>query len=677
MKKTLVLVLAGLCLVTLAQAYIPNRDNPEAKRMGPGWQLTPADNHDSLHAYDIRYYGIDMNLPMNNGSMTGHNRVTVTSRRTGLDTVAFHMVSLVCDSVRIAGAPATFTTPSGLLVVNLDRAYDVGESLDVDLYYHRTSGTANRGFYWYTRAQSGYHVIAYSTTEPANSRYWFPCFDEPWDKAEQGCAINVTVPETLSVASNGLLDSVTSNSSAHTKTFWWRERYSIPTYLMTFAASKWANFKQWFHLSPTESSYIWNFVWPEDSVQAQSSFGRTVDMMDFFDAADRFGRYPFEKYGMVEAYPFEWGGMENQTMTMVHNYWVTSGSDNGIAHEMSHQWWGDMVTCLDWRNIWLNEGFGTFSDELYYYHQNGRAQFINLMNQRAQDYISEEAGDLHPIYNPPFPDHLFDWGHSYCKGSWVMRMLQYVENDTVFTAPGIFYQALRAYGDSFKYGCANTDDYCRINEQMTGMELSWFFNEWVYMAGYPKYTVNWRSVPDGGGGYWVFIHVRQNNGAQAPSCFHMPLQISLRATGRDTLVTVPIDTNPQDIQYHISFNATSISVDPGSWILKSSSSSTGIDDALADRLSEPLEVSPTLAGRAAGFQVSYANGQTGPVRLAVFDELGRKVRTLVNRRMNPGLFSATWNGTDDAGRAVAPGVYFCRLLTGVSQAQQKVVVGAR
>jgi aminopeptidase N len=273
-----------------------------------------------------------------------------------------------------------------------------------------------------------------------------------------------------------------------------------------------------------------NYVWPEDSADAVNSFQNTVDMMDFFSDSARYGRYPFEKYGHVEAYPFPWGGMENQTMTMVHQSWVVYGSDNGIAHELSHMWWGDMVTCLDWRNIWLNEGFATYSDEQYTYHQRGRAAFLTQIQGRAQDYFDEEALDAHPIYDPPYPDHLFDWGHSYCKGAWVQHMLRYVEGDTVWAQPGVFFRALRAYGDSFRYKNANTEDYKRIHEQVTGLELDWFFDEWVYDDWYPTYSLGWqgRQTVDG---WEVVLDVAQNNHSGAPAVFHMPVEVRVNWSG--------------------------------------------------------------------------------------------------------------------------------------------------
>jgi len=665
MKNLVLFVLSVLAVAAIAQPF------HEGKYvLGP---VPPLVDGDSSHHFDVRFYRADLSLPMTSGAMTARVRIDLTPRRDGFDTFSLNMVNLVCDSIRRDGNACTFTTPSGRLLVDLDRAFANGESLAVDIYYHRNSGVQNRGFYYHSRGTQGIpHAICYSTCEPSDARYWMPCFDEPWDKAERGCAVNVTTPDSLSACSNGLLDSTTTNSGAHTKTCWWSHHSPISTYLIVFAASRWAVIKQWFHYTPSESSYIQNFIWPEDSSDAVSAFSHNVDMIDYFSDPARYGRFPFEKYGMVEAYPFPWGGMENQTMTMVHQYWIVYGDDTGIAHEMSHMWWGDMVTCLDWRNIWLNEGFATYSDEQYEYHENGRSSFLSLIASRAQDYFDEEAQDAHPIYDPPYPDHLFDWGHSYCKGAWVQHMLRFVAGDTNWTQPGIFFRALRAYGDSFKYGNANTEDYKRIMEQQTGLELDWFYDEWVYDDWYPVYSLGWegRQTTDG---WEVVLDLAQSNNSGAPPVFHMPVEVKVNWNGGSQTFRYDVATSPQQNVFPVDGQPTSVVFDPNDWILDQHGTHVGVAQnppglyRTALRLFGP---NPARGPVRLGYELA---GDAG-ARIDIFDGTGRLVKTLTAGQKQAGRYTADWDRTDRNGDPVSAGAYFCRLSGGSESKTLRLVL---
>jgi aminopeptidase N len=398
-----------------------------------------------------------------------------------------------------------------------------------------------------------------------------------------------------------------------------------------------------------------------------------ADMLTFFSNDSIYGPYPFfsEKYGMVAVYPYPWGGMEHQTMTTIHRSWARNGDDGGIAHELAHMWWGDMVTCLDWRNIWLNEGFATYSDELYDWHQNGLGSFKALIQERAQYYFSEEATDFHPIYDPP-AGHEFDYGHSYCKGAWVQHMLRYVMGDTNWRQLGRFFTGLRAYGDSFRMASANTEDYRRVMERMSGLELGWFFDEWVYHGGYPQYTCGWHGEQTTDG-WQVVINLSQNNGGQAPACFHMPVEVRVRFASGDTVIRYDVAANPQRNVFAVRAQPTSVEFDPNEWLLDEHSVQVGID-------AEP----------AAGIPFARLNAGQNPCRgtaglryelpgrrnasLEVFDSQGRMVRSLIAGSMPGGRHVLRWDWTDGLGRPIPAGVYIARLTAGSEKAEAKLVL---
>jgi aminopeptidase N len=514
---------------------------------------------DSSYYYDIKKYSFFIFLPMDNGYFSCQEVITLkTNIQT--DTLSFHFVNLVCDSVKLEGRNQNFYQENGYLKIQLDRSLMPNEEVDLVVYYHRESNASNLGFYFYRRSGNTLHNIAYTCTEPYDSKYWFACFDEPWEKAENGLFFAITCPDSYFACANGILDSV--KESNNFKTYYWSHNYPIAPYLIHFACSRYATFSHWYHHSPNDSLEIKYFIWPEDSIRAINSFRNVPLMLSFFSDTNLYGRFPFEKYGMDAVYPFMWGGMEHQTMTTIHRSWVTSGSEGGIAHELSHQWWGDMVTCFTFADIWLNEGFATYSDALYSGFVNGINYFKNLMNQRAQYYFQEDATYRRPLYNPPL-EHLFDYGHTYCKGSWILHMLRYLMGDTSFTQRGIFFRSLRVYRDSFAYKNANTEDLKRILTRVSGLDLERFFDQWIYQAGYPNYTIYYSYQ-----GNEVNVTVSQNNGANAPETFVMPISFKFTFANGETTITVINDTNPQNYTFYLAAQPINIFFDPENWLLK-------------------------------------------------------------------------------------------------------------
>ncbi|MEO0131712.1 MAG: M1 family aminopeptidase [candidate division WOR-3 bacterium] len=644
-----------------ALGYIPNGFSPILLADGKylSTSIYPA-RAESTHSYDVRHYKLQLTIPMTSGAYSAKARIKFVVREDNFDTFNLHCVNLVCDSVKRQGNSLTFISSAGRLKVNLDRIFNTGETCIVDIYYHREAGASNRGVYYYPRGT--YPALMYTTTEPSDSRYWFPCFDENWDKAEEGCEIYVTVPDSFVVCSNGLLDSVIS--AAGQKTYYWRHSYPIATYLMTFTSSIYATYSHWYQINPLESLEIKYYIWRVDSARSHQAFQNVIDMVSFF--VSRFGPYPFEKYGMNAVYPFIWGGMENQTMTMIHRSWL-NGNDPGIAHELAHMWFGDQVTCFGWHNIWLNEGFATYSDALYMRHQQGEGYFQNVMTSRANSYFSEDNSMRFPIYDPP-ESQLFSWGHIYCKGSWVLHMLRYLLGDTIFDNPGVFFNGLRAYLDSFAYKNASTEDLKRILERVTNRDLDWFFDEWVYQAGYPQYYYAYQTESTGSPNqYRVIVRISQNNGALAPTAFHMPIQLYFTASGCDTLVVMPISNNPEVDTFILSFVPTQLVLDPKNWILKRSYLAIEeLSNRGGVRLPYLIEKSPARSL----ITFNWTGRSPDDVEINIYDQSGK----LVNRYKLSSTARTITIDKDRNHNKLRPGIYFIKITTKAAQFTEKVVL---
>ncbi|MFO7638878.1 MAG: M1 family aminopeptidase [bacterium] len=662
--KTLVIL---ALLAAAAPGHIPGPETYEAKWHLPG--LTPpAIAAESSHSYDVRHYRIDMDLPMTDGSMTARCAIRLRSNRPALDSIFLDFANLTCDSVKLGNDHLRFVESYQFLNVFPDPPVPEGDSVTIDVFYRRNAGTSNRGFYWYAKdpGQQRLHSVAYSITQPNDSRYWFPGWDHPWDKAEAGCMVSVTVPDSFVACAPGLLDSVTTRGGK--RTFWWTHRYPVSTYLINFAASSYVAQVQHAHIGGGDSIPVYNYVWPEDTAARNQAYRNVPDMIEFFSRPDRFGPYPFpeEKYGHVAVFPFSFGGMEHQTMTTVHRAWVLNASEWGIAHELAHMWFGDYITCQDWREIWLNEGSATYLDPLWFHHYYGAAAFETRMADYATAYFQSDASFRRPLYDPGL-SRMFDWGHTYCKAAWVNHMTRYLHGDTIFDSPGTWFESERAWADSFAYGTGTTYERQAIQERWLG-DIGWFYDEWVFQAGFPNYTVNWfpRETADG---WEVVIDVGQDNGPQAPDFFRTPVEVLVNLEGGgDTLLHWGIEANPQRDAFPLRARPVGIVFDPGKWLLHKVSITSGIEQQLSPEVgvTRPVLHAPAPNPARGRSVVRYSLPQARDVTLAVHDVTGRLVRTLASGRRTAGHYSAEVRG-------LAAGAYLVRLTAGGVTETRKLI----
>ncbi|MDO9026528.1 MAG: M1 family aminopeptidase [bacterium] len=476
MKQMMVYVL----LVLAGQAWaLPPRENKIPPK-DPAKMFYRA-KYDSSHEYDVKRYSLDIQLPMYNDSLYGRQTISEV-QNASTDSIVLNSVRLDIDSVKLNGSFTGFATTPDTLFLAVDAApVSPGQNFVLDIFYRggdfNKNGGYAKGYYWFPQDHDGStaHTNSYTMSEPWDARNWMPCFDEPWDKADSGCNIRVTAADSFTVAANGLLlDTVRSGDRL---TWNWNEDSPIATYLMCFDVSRYAFWWDYAYLADGDTVPLAYFVWPGDSGQAAWVFSDVPSMVESYSRL--FCKYPFSKYGMAAVYPCGFGGMEHQTMTTVHRSWVEHNVQEGIAHELAHMWFGDLVTCGTWKDMWLNEGFASYSEALYYEDDIGYPSG-EYMEWYFSDALWGAALD-YPIYDPP-NELLFDWTMVYCKGAWVVQGLRGVMGDSSFFA------LLRTYCDSFAYGSVSTEDLKGTAEGIYGSSLGWFFDEWVHRAGHPIYS---------------------------------------------------------------------------------------------------------------------------------------------------------------------------------------------
>ena len=551
---------------------------------------------------------------------------------------------MVVDSIKENTSAVTFVHNSNIVTITLGHTVLAGNSFSVDVYYHGYPSSS--GFGSFTFGTHNGSPCIYSLSEPYGSRDWWPCKDTPADKADS-VDIWITAPAYYTSVSNGSLrDSVINNDG--TKTYKWHESYPIAPYLVEVAMANYSLYTQYFKYSDTDSMIVTHYIYPESLTSAKPFLAKTPDMLKIL--SDKFGLYPFirEKYGHAQ---FGWsGGMEHQTCTSL-------GAFGEIiqVHEMSHQWFGDMVTCKTWQDIWLNEGFATFCEGIYTEAISNHAAYVTYMQGKMSSAVSA-SGSVY-VEDISNVGTIFNTNRSYSKGSVILHMLRGILGDS------LFFQTMRTYlhKPELAYNSVSTSDFQKVAEDIYGSSLDYFFNEWVYGKNYPKYFISWSTLSSENSNYITSITVEQTTN-ESPAFFTMPIQIKLSNVDTDTTVTVFNNAQSQTFAVTTSFKPSAIVFDPNSNILKVESTtkvdgrfSDDKDFSLLQNYPNPFNPSTTIV-----FYLVHA----GDVKLSVYDCLGREVMTPVNGYTGAGVHEIKVNAS-----SLASGVYYYSL----SNATAKIV----
>jgi aminopeptidase N len=363
-----------------------------------------------------------------------------------------------------------------------------------------------RGFH-FINSNDNDHVSdqAWTQGQMIESRYWFPCIDEPQIKFRW--EISVCVPNDFVVISNGKDMDIKDNNNNSKKIFRWVEDSPNSTYLTCIAIGKFFVSKKTYDKNENESSdkekiKLLYCVPTDKKDRIERTFGETPQMMMFFESF--FGvSYPYSKYAQTTVKDFEHGGMENTSCTILQegilldervaknedNYYFNSLSSNRsiIAHELVHQWFGDLVTCLDWEDIWLNEGFATYGEALYIENtnKNNKNEFLRYMTLLQAEYTDEACNDYERSVvtsRYKYPDELFD-SHSYKKGGWILHMLRNQIGETNFK------MSLKKYLEKYQYKNTKTSDFMKVLEEVSDEDLESFFRQWINNPGHPELDI--------------------------------------------------------------------------------------------------------------------------------------------------------------------------------------------
>ncbi len=354
-----------------------------------------------------------------------------------------------------------------------------GDTATFTIYYHGTM-TDEFGPGGWGGVSSSENVlyamgVGFTNNYVSTTQHWMPCYDHPSDKATFTGTFRA--PESMRVASNGLVTGVVDEED-ESRTWTWNHTFPAATYLLTFAVADYVEID----LGTPELPMLL-FTKRLDSVATRASFERLPEMVSWF--SEHFGPYPFEKVGFVNT---PQGAMEHQTMVSFPTRLSRRGESLNLsgAHELAHQWFGDLVSPLDFRHAWLNESFATFSEALWLEKDGDFEGYLSGINGNLITYfgsVVSREGVL-PLYDFPRASPSTNYpGTIYMKGAVVVGMLRYELGESRF------FEAMRSYLDSFAYSTATTEDLQRICEEVSGKDLDFFFDQWVRRPGWPIYEI--------------------------------------------------------------------------------------------------------------------------------------------------------------------------------------------
>jgi aminopeptidase N len=574
---------------------------------------------------DVTYYKLNLNITYTPKNIKGEVTINAKSKATSLNQIIIDLQNaLTTDSVKIGNKKLAFTHQLNQITIKLDKSYAENQLISILIYYHGIPGSSGFDSFVFGTHNNAKDLAIWSLSEPYGSPDWFPCKNSVDDKADSS-DVWITGDKYFTSVSNGILERTMDNPDG-TRTFQWKNRYPIAQYLISIAMSNYTLYQNQFTFDGQNSMPITHYIYPESLTSTNKlALDKTTFMLDLF--SKKFGLYPFikEKYGHAQ---FGWGGgMEHQTCTSLTV--PSSGFETLIAHELTHQWFGDKITCKNWENIWLNEGFASYGECIYAEAIGGKTAYDAYIKTFMTS--AKTANGTIYVQNVNNISEIFSSPRTYRKGASVLHMLRGIVGDDKF------FKILQTYVNSKSaYGNAITEDFQAIAEQVYGQKLDYFFKQWIFGENYPKYKFQWSSQPMADGTFKVKADLSQS-GNTNPTFFTMPIQLSIPLGLGDTTITVFNDKQSQTFEFVLKTKPSSINFDSNNLILKDL-------ETVAVLSNEPqifdnfgLNVAPNPSSE--DIEVSFRLAKSSTVKITIIDFSGKEILSQPEEKLSIGNYS--------------------------------------
>lgn len=510
--------------------------------------------------YEVKYIKFNLEIDPSQKFIKGNVITYFYLHESDLSYIVFELSdSLDIDTIFYSGIVTTWDRPGDdVLRVFIPHPNEKEQMDSVKIWYHGVPQEGN-GFGSFKQGFHNETPIIWTLSQPYGCSDWWPCKNDLADKIDSLDMI-VKTPFPNRVASNGLLtDSIEIGSNI---TYTWKHRYPIAPYLIAFAVTNYASFSDYVKTGE-DSLQVLNYVYPENLPEIREQAKGIIPIMELFN--ELFINYPFskEKYGHAQF--GMGGGMEHQTMSFMG----TLGHEL-MAHELAHMWFGDYITTATWKEIWLNEGFATYCAGLSYENMfNGF--YWNIWKSNTRGAITREPGGSVYVEDTSDVMRVFDARLSYHKGAFLLQMLRWKMGDVSF------FKGLNNYlnDPELAFGYATTERLKDHLEATSQMDLTEFFNDWLYGEGYPSYNVKCSEVSPGN----FKVVINQSQSHPSVSFFEMPVPIKFSSELQDTLIVFDHKFSGQEFMVELGFLPDSIMVDPDIWLISGGNSYTlGIGD---------------------------------------------------------------------------------------------------